>query len=428
MSEESTVNSRLRLSHRAALAGGQPIGALMHQALAYPDLISLAAGFVDQATLPVEPTRRALEIILSDPDRARTALQYGSTPGFVPLREALLARLRQADGDPSAEAALSIDQVVITAGSNQLLHLLCETLMDPGDIVLCTSPSYFVFLGLLANLGLRSVGVEMDQDGMSPEALDETLARLDAAGELARVKAIYCCTYFDNPTSVTLALGRRARLVELARKWSRHGRILILEDVAYRELRYEGDDLPSLRAFDESGDMVVQAGTFSKAFAPGVRVGWGVLPADLVRPLCEHKGNIDFGSPNLAQHVMHAVLAEGLLDPHIARLRENYRRKLAAMLSAAKESLGTLPGVGWTPPQGGLYVWLTLPETISAGLDGKLIRMARDAGVLYVPGESCYPAEGPRRSNTVRLSFGVQPVDRIRQGIAALAEAIAELI
>ena len=147
-----------------------------------------------------------------------------------------------------------------------------------------------------------------------------------------------------------------------------------------------------------------------------------------MRPVCEHKGNIDFGSPNLAQHLMHAVMAEDLLDPHITRLRENYRIKLAAMMSAADEFLGPLPGIHWVTPQGGLYVWLTLPEHLSAGLDGQLIKKARDAGVLFVPGECCYPSEGPHLKNTIRLSFGVQPVEKIRQGIAALANAISEIV
>jgi len=177
------------LSRRAGWAGGEPIASrLMARALANPDLVSLAAGFVDQQSLPVETTAQALVTICSDPELARSALQYGTTIGFPPLREAILQRMLTADGQTAAELKLSANQVLITAGSNQFLHLVGETLLDPGDIVLCGAPSYYVFLGTLANLGARAIGVEIDQEGVIPEALEEQLARRDRAGELGRVK------------------------------------------------------------------------------------------------------------------------------------------------------------------------------------------------------------------------------------------------
>ena len=425
MAHEQTIPTRL--SQRAQWAGGQPISELMAQALAHPELISLAAGFVDQATLPVEPTQQALAAIFSDARRARAALQYGTTPGYPPLREAILARMVEADHALRSEAGLSTDQVVITAGSNQLLHLVGETLLDPGDIVLCAAPSYFVFLGMLANQGARSVGVAADEQGLIPEALEETLQRLDKADELSRVKAIYCTSYFDNPCSVSLAAERRPQIVEIAQRWSTEHRIYVIEDAAYRELRYSGDDLPSLRAYDGDGETVIVAGTFSKSYSPGIRVGWGVLPKALVGPVCEQKGNIDFGSPNFAQHLMHQVLDAGLFDKHVAQLRVSYRTKLEAMLAAADQYLAPLAGVDWIRPEGGLYVWLTLPEEIDAGPDGVLFRRAMEAGVLYVPGEYCFPVEGERKKNTIRLSFGVQPVENIERGMRALAEAIGSL-
>ena len=417
-----------RLSQRAKWAGGQPISELMAQALAHPELISLAAGFVDQATLPVEPTQAAMEALFSEPRAARAALQYGTTPGYRPLREAILARMVEADRALPNEAGLSTDQLVVTAGSNQLLHLVGETLLDPGDIVLCAAPTYFVFLGMLANQGARSIGVAADEQGMIPEALEEQLERLDRAGELERVKAIYCVSYFDNPSSVSLAAARRPQIVELAKRWSRTQRIYVIDDAAYRELRYEGEDLPSLRAYDERGDTVIVAGTFSKSYSPGVRVGWGLLPRELVGPVCEQKGNIDFGSPNLAQHLMSKVLQLGLYDSHVAQLRRSYAEKMGAMLEAAEQYLGPLEGVDWLRPSGGLYVWLTLPEAMDAGSAGPLFARAMEAGVLYVPGHYSFPAEGPQQKNTIRLSFGVQPAKNIRRGVKGLAEAIAGLV
>ncbi len=401
----------------------------MHLALVHPQLVSLAAGFVDQQTLPVEPTRTAVEAILSDPRRAQAALQYGTTPGYPRLRAMLLERLLAADRHVAGERKLSSDQVVVTAGSNQMLHLLCDTLLSPGDIVLCAAPSYFVFLGMLGNLGTRSLGVQIDADGMVPESLEDALRQCAKRGELNRVKAIYVTSYFDNPSSVTLSAERRARIVEIAKRWSaRAGRIFVIEDAAYRELRYSGEDLPSMRSFDPEGDTVIVAETFSKSFSPGIRVGWGILPVDLVEPVCNQKGNIDFGSPNFSQHLMATILELGLFEPHVERLNANYRQKLAAMLAAADELLAPLPGVSWRCPTGGLYVWLTLPEGLDAGPNGPLFQCALDEGVLYVPGEYCHPTEGePVRKNTIRLSFGVQDAAGIRRGVELLSKAIAKV-
>jgi 2-aminoadipate transaminase len=214
--------------------------------------------------------------------------------------------------------------------------------------------------------------------------------------------------------------------VEIAQRWSREHPLYLIEDAAYRELRYEGEDIPSLRAFDPTGETVIVAGTFSKSFSPGLRVGWGILPKRLVGPICEQKGNLDFGSPNLAQHLMHQVIEQGLYEPHIDTLRTAYREKQQAMLQAAEKYFSSLPDVRWHRPQGGLYVWLTLPESIDTGPAGTLFDRAIQHGMLYVAGQFCYPSEGPRQSNTIRLSFGVQTAPQIRRGMKMLAEAIRE--
>lgn len=417
------------LSRRAQWAGGETIvSLLMARTLAYPDLVSLAAGFVDQETLPVEPTGAALDAIWSDPVLARAALQYGTTVGYLPLREAILDRMLQADGQTAAQMKLSAAQVVITAGSNQLLYLLGDTLLDPGDIVICGSPTYFVYMGTLANLGARAVGAEVDQDGLVPESVEEQLAWLDRRGELGRVKAIYLTTYYDNPTGLTVPADRRAKFVEIARRWSRAGKIYLIEDAAYRELRYYGDDTPSLRSFDPDGQTVIVAGSFSKSYSPGIRVGWGILPHELVAPVLAIKGHFDFGSPNFSQILMATMLRLGLFDEHLARLRAGYRQKIDALLEAAERQLAPL-GVHWVRPTGGLYLWLRLPDGVDAGLSGPLFDRAVQEGVLYVPGEYCYPPEGrPVAKNTVRLSFGIPSCEAIRRGVAALARALGEVL
>lgn len=416
-----------RLSRRADWAAGNPISDLMARALATPQLISLAAGFVDLYTLPVSETREALAEILGDEIEAQAALQYGTTHGFAPLREAIRARHLEADGGADSQPDIALDQVMLTAGSNQLLHLVGESILDPGDIVLCAAPTYFVYLGTLRNMGARVIGVPTDEQGIVPEALEEMLRQLDAAGDLPRVKAIYVVTYFDNPLGLTVPAERRAAIVASARRWSHHGTIYVIADDAYRELRYTGDDVPGMRTCDESGDCVVVAGSFSKCFSPGIRVGWGILPRALIAPVHDQKGNLDFGSPNFAQHLMHRVLAGGLLDPHIDKLRSNYREKLDAMLQAARQHLAPL-GCRWVEPGGGLYVWLTLPEHVDAGPAGRLFDLALEQGMLYVPGQFFYPAEGePVHKNTIRLSFGVQSPAKIREGMAKLADAIEQL-
>ncbi len=416
-------------STRARWAAGQPISRLMHMALANPGLISLAAGFVDQASLPVDATRQAVERVLAEPSYARASLQYGTTAGDARLRQLVLDRFRQCDGQPPSERELSIDQVLLTAGSNQLLHLVAEVLLNPGDIVLTAAPTYFVFLGILGNLGARTIGVASDRDGLIPAALEDRLRNLDRQGKLGRVKAIYVTSYYDNPTSVTLAAERRPELVEIARRWSREHKIYVIEDAAYRELRYTAADLASVRSYDAADERVIVAETFSKSFSPGVRVGWGILPRELVEPVADLKGNIDFGSPHFAQRVMTAALELDLFEPHVASLREQYRVKLAAMLAAADEFLAPIPGVSWERPAGGLYVWLKLPAGIEAGTDGRLFAAALGEGVLYVPGDYCFPGEGEAvQPNTMRLSFGVQGPAEIRRGIEALSRAIRQTL
>jgi 2-aminoadipate transaminase len=400
----------------------------MRMALAQPELISLAAGFVDQATLPVAATQEAISAVLGDVTRGRAALQYGTNAGYLPLREAVLARLLRADGE-YVGARPHVDQVILTAGSNQMLHLVGEALLDPGDIVLCAAPTYFVFLGLLDGLAARAVGVAIDAEGMIPAALDETLSRLKHSGERQRVKAIYVTSYFENPSTVTLSRERRQQVVEIAKRHSADGHLYVIDDSAYRELRYTGPDLPSMRAFDDTGDTVIVAETFSKSFSPGIRVGWGVLPAELVGPISGLKTSIDFGSPHLNQHLMSAVFEKGLFEPHVTMLRESYAEKMNAMLAALDDFMADVPGVCWQRPMGGLYVWLELPEGLDAGPGGRLIEHALAEGVLYVPGEYCFPGEGePARKDRIRLSFGVQSAENIRRGIEALSRAVRQLL
>ncbi len=398
----------------------------MAQALQFPHLISLAAGFVDNATLPCDQAALAMSRLCVFEDDLRRSLQYGSTAGMEKLRQSII------DWNYASWPASSvhIDRMIVSSGSNQLLHLTAEAILDPGDIVLAAAPTYFVFLGTLRATGARAIGVHADENGLCIDALKEQLQALVTSGQAGKVKAIYCVTDFDNPGASTLELKRRYELLDLVARWRHeHGPLWLISDNAYQHLRYDGPAIPPLLALQpEAKDFVIELGTFSKVFSPGIRVGWGVFPSELIEPLLEIKSNIDFGSPNFNQAILHRVLVDGKLAEHLPTICEGYRIKRDAMLTAMDRCLRDVPGVRWAQPHGGLYVWLRLPTKMDASESGPLWQLATQNGVLYVPGHHCYPPEGqPVERNTLRLSFGVQTPESIETGIERLAAAIKQL-
>lgn len=420
------------LSAKALRVDEQPVSYLMALALERPELICLAAGFVDNETLPVRMAREVFDEMLSDPAAGRAALQYGTTIGYPPLRELLLDRFARREGLAAADLGLTPGHVVITSGSQQLLYLVSSVLLDPDDIVLLPRPAYFVYMGVLQLFGARVAGIDVDGEGLRADLLDRRLAALDDAGCLGRVKLLYVCSYFDNPTGLTLSARRRREIIEVVRRWRAKQQFYILEDSAYRDLVVDpADDVPALKAMDLANDLVVLTGTFSKPLSPGMKTGYGFLPDALLGPVLDEKSGHDFGSANLLQHAIYRLLASGRADRHVARLREVYRAKRDAMLAALDEEFGPLGRSGevvWTRPGGGLYVWLTLPAGMNTDLASPLFERCLEAGVIYVPGSFCYFAEPgfgvPR--NHMRLSFGVPSVAQSREGIRRLARAVRQ--
>lgn len=431
VSEKVVSGPPLRLSKRSSRTAAQPISYLMHAAVSNPDIISFAAGLVDPQTMPVSETLNSVTDLLADSAAARQALQYGTTQGYLRLRELAIEHLERLEGRTTSP--MDPGNVVITTGSQQLLQLVSDVLLDPGDIVIMGSPDYFVYMGVLAGIGARAVGVAMDEHGIVPEALKETMARLDQSQQLSHVKLVYCTSYYQNPTGVSLAADRRSAILEIVHQWSTAGRIFLLEDCAYRELYYDKLVAPSIRSFDEAGRTVILAQTFSKSFAPGLKTGYSVLPSDLVAPVLCQKGNHDFGSANFNQHLLAVIMEKGWYWEHLHQLRHNYGLKLAAMLGALESEM-RMGGVDahWTRPTGGLYIWLALPKSVDTTQSGRLFHRCLENGVLYVPGEHCFPATydesgtlgGP--SHTMRLSFGVPSVPQIEEGIRRLAAAVSE--
>ena len=388
-------------------------------------MISFAAGLVDEPSLPADATLQAATAVLKSPKRAQRALQYGTTQGLEPLRKRLVRHIESLELKKAHDMGFGPEDVLLTTGSQQSLYLIADTLLNPGDIVITANPSYFVYTGALVSMGARLIGVPMDNFGMDVDQVARVLEDLKKSGDLPRVKFIYCTSFYQNPTGLTLSLERRQRLVEIARNYSCNHRLLIVEDAAYRELRYEGAALPSIKSFDHTNQYTVLTHTFSKPFAPGLKLGYTIMPRDLMRQVLRQKGNHDFGSANLCQWLALETMTSGNYAAHVRRLREEYLKKRDRLLNCLQQHLPS--SVHWTRPQGGLYVWLTLPGHINTGPGGRLFDACIKSGVLYVPGEYAYANIDRPSRNQLRLCFGQVPITRINTGIRRLARAISQL-
>jgi len=445
--------------------GESPISWLMQAALARARLISLAAGFTDNPSLPVAETRAALNHILRSPKTGRPALQYGSTAGDPELRRLTAEHLMKLDwgGTPCRRPKnqgrrhavppkiYSPERLLITSGSQQLLYMTAEALCDEDDIVLVEDPTYFVYLSILQSCGLRARGIRLERNGLDLMHLEKVLQSLKRSGDLRRVKLFYLVSYFQNPTGVTTSFEKKRGLLKLLRKFERAAGhpIYLLEDAAYRELRFEtvaavydrrsSDGMTNIRrsptaatsygeksalAVPGAAERVIYTGTFTKLFATGARVGYGILPEPLFTAVKRIKGNHDFGTANLLQQLFVRVLASGTYKKQVARLQKRYAHKARVM----KEALETHfpPSVEWWEPAGGLYFWARLPKNISTGVKSKVFQTALKNDVLYVPGELCY-ADDPSRAkpgNEMRISFGSASENDIREGIKRLGKVL----
>jgi len=426
----SQENQPLPLSAKAQRTGEQPISFLMAAAMADPALINLAAGLVDPLTLPVEAVRQITAGIFSDTAKARAALQYDTTLGLAPLRRAALAHLEKLENKSAAQLGLGEQDFVITTGSQQALYLIGDVLIDPGDIVIAANPCYFVYTGTLASLGATVMAVPMRDDGIDADAVEELLLRLQRQGRLDRVKLIYTTSYFQNPTGLTLMEKGRRRLLEIAQRFSGRQRILILEDAAYRELRYDGPALASIKSLDPQNRYTILTQTFSKPFAPGLKTGYTAMPPDLLEAVLHQKGNHDFGSASLTQHIALEAMTSGLYEQQVRVLCDSYRRKRDVMLDALQGYMPASAGIDWTRPAGGLYIWLTLPSTIDTSRDSALFRNCVRRGVLYVPGDYSFQPDdrGQVPRNHLRLSFGQVSPQQIEPGIQRLAQAVTDAL
>lgn len=366
--------------------------------LSNPETISFAGGNPAASSLRNEYVAElAHRVLMQDGKRI---LQYGATEGYPPLFESVAEYVK------GAGISVSPSEVLPVTGSTQGFDLICKAMLDPGDTVLVEEPT---FLGAMHTMKLFQANIKtvaMDAEGLIPEDLEEKIARY-------RPKFVYTIPTFQNPTGRTLSLERRRRVAEIAART----KTLVIEDDPYRDLRYEGEPLPAIRSFDESG-YVVYVVSFSKTVSPGSRLGALLAAPELHRKLVICKQGSDLHTPNLTQAIVDAYLREGQLARHVAESIASYRVQMNRML----DMLRLFPeGVRCVRPQGGLFVWLDLPEHIDAGA---LLPKAVERGVAYVAGTHFYAGGG--HANTMRLNFSNAPLDKIERGMELLAGVLAE--
>jgi 2-aminoadipate transaminase len=367
------------------------------------NIISFAGGLPDPSTFPVDELK-AITLAVLDRE-PQLALQYGPTEGDARLRDELVKWMAK-DG-----ITVSRDQILITIGSQQGLDIVGRVFLDPGDVVIVERPSYMAALQVFRSYRVEMAGVELDDDGLRPERLEETLARLARGGK--RVKLLYAVPDFQNPSGVTLSGPRRQAVLDLAR--AHH--LLVVEDSPYRELRFEGTAPPPLAALDRDGQ-VIYLSTFSKTLCPGMRIAWIAARDEIIQSFVTAKQGMDLCCPAFTQAIAAEFCARGHLPERIPQITALYRRKRDVILDALAREMPD--GVTWTRPAGGLFLWVRLPE----GMDAEqLLRPAvEEEGVAYVAG-SGFHADGGGK-NTLRLNFSFPSEANIDEGIRRLARLV----
>jgi 2-aminoadipate transaminase len=368
--------------------------------LAVPNIISFAGGFPDPLTFPRERASALLEEFAASAESS--AFQYAPTRGLAGPLDALAGRLEVLQGRRPAD-----DELLITSGAIEALELVGKSFLDRGDLVVVEAPTYLGAIMAFRSFEAEIVAVPMDEHGLEVDELERRIA----AG--LRPKLLYSIPDHQNPAGVSLSLDRREPLVDLARRYG----FLIVEDVAYRELGFEDDAAPSLWSLGP--DAVLQAGTTSKTFFPGVRLGWAVGPAEIAAQLVSAKQNTDQCAGALGQRLFEEYVRRGWIDEQLVESRSLYRRKCERMLASLE---GSMPaGVRWTYPHGGFFSWLTLPDGVDAQ---DLARRAVERGVAIVPGSPFFP-DG-RGADNLRLSFSMVDETLIEDGIARVASALTD--
>ncbi len=371
-----------------------------------PEVISLAGGLPDTSTFPPGSFAAVMQRVATE--RLARALQYGPTEGLDEVKDCI------AEVMAAEDMRVDRDDVLVTTGGQQVIDLVCKTLLDPGDVVIAEAPTYPGAVPTFCSYQAEVVQIELDGDGMRIDVLEAELARLDAEGR--RPKFIYTVPTFQNPAGVTLSLERRRRLVAIARERE----LLVLEDNPYGLLRFEGEPLPTLRALD-GGEYVIYLGTFSKILSAGLRLGWAAAPRPVLAKMNLGKQASDLCTSSLTQFFVLGFFEEGDWRRYLRDLVALYRRRRDVMLDALAENLP--PEATWTRPQGGLFVWATLPDYIDT--TDLLARGLRE-NVAFVPGRAAF-LDG-RGGSSLRLNFSGVDEAAIREGVRRIGKVVQEQI
>lgn len=374
-----------------------------------PDVISFGGGLPGPQVFPIERFKKACCRVLDE--NGELALQYGSTEGYRPLREWIASQARQYG------VKVGIDNVLITNGSQQVLDLIGRVFINPGDLVATESPTYVSALQAWRVYGARFISAPSDEHGLVVEKVEEILKQ--------RPRFLYVLPNFQNPSGTTLTLERRKQLVELAQRYQ----IPILEDDPYYPLRYEGESLPRIITLEsaaqpESDDVyngnVIYTSTFSKLLSPGIRLGWVIGPAPVIRKLSVAKQSVDLNTSVFVQMVANEIGRSGFLDEHIQIIRACYMERRDMMLETMAEMFPS--DAVWTRPEGGMFLWCRIREDIDAS---EVFKTAIQQNVAFVPGEPFFPNGGGK--NTMRLNFSFCTPETIREGITRLGRVLKQV-
>ena len=366
-----------------------------------PEVISFAGGLPAPEVFPVAEMKRVSVSILDE--IGGEALQYSTTEGYGPLRRQIAGRM-----NAKAGTSVAADNILVTTGSQQALDFCGKLFLDEGDTVLCESPTYLAAITAFLAYKPEFIGVPTDDDGMIPDALEEILSTAE------RVKFIYVIPDFQNPTGRTWSLSRRRALMALAERYG----VPVVEDNPYGELRFEGKALPSVKSMDTQG-LAIYVSTFSKTFCPGLRIGWLAAAKPIYEKFVLIKQGADLHTSSISQREISRFLDLYDYDANIRKITGVYRKRRDTMIAAMEEFF---PGdVGFTRPQGGLFLWVTLPGHIRSA---ELLQRCLTHDVAFVPGDAFFPDSTV--TNTLRLNYSNMPEDRIQEGIRRMAAAIRE--
>jgi 2-aminoadipate transaminase len=369
------------------------------------DVISLAGGLPDTSTFPPDSYASLMRNVAVE--SCARALQYGPTEGLALVKRCIV-EVMSAEG-----MEIHPDELLVTTGGQQVIDLVCKTLIDPGDVVVTEAPTYPGAVPTFSAYQADVVQVRLDRDGMRIDELAQTLEQLERSGR--RPKFIYTVPNFHNPAGVTMSAERRSELVRIASERE----LLVLEDNPYGLLRYEGSPLPTLRSLDE--EFVIYASTFSKILSPGVRLGWTAAPAPVLQKMNIGKQGSDLCSSSISQYFVAAYFDSGPWRDYVRSLIEIYRRRRDVMFDSLAEHFPR--EAEWTHPQGGLFIWVTLPDYIDTT---DLLARALEEHVAFVPGRAAF-VDG-RGGSSMRLNFSGVSEDDIREGVRRIGEVVREQV